>query len=415
MAEIRDEIHPIWRAAIASALGPLSAYMTPENFGLSLLKLEVGGSAGGEDAFDLEIRQRIDLGRATSVAAIITDLEGRLPHSYRHSVHYSEDRVDGVLVVPLLVRERAAGRLGRIPVLRAARFIETPEALLGSELIRTSIRVAESWRGGSGAERSFADKLSRQLRSIEGAQPWSSLRARPRASLWSLAGAVKSRAVAGWTQRDGAFEQLADLVLGSPNSVLPDAGPIAFLVSEDDRFEDRVFELVCLGWLLAGLKKLDPAGHIEPRSLKSVGGAVFSGTRGDVNVRLHYQAGYFSKSARYHWQHRSAQLRAIPDYSLELEGPTWRRSLLLDAKNRRQSGASEVIYKMLGYQENLNIKPYLAVAIAPGFDASIESSSVKYSDKSAYMSRVPLLRGRRIFERMMPKLIDSIISEQSRP
>lgn len=400
--------HELWKEAIASALGPLSTYLTPQSYGISLIGL--AGAAHTDEDFRTQIGRRIDLGRASIVAEIVGELNSDLPQSYRHSIHYSEDRIDGVLVVPRLVRERAAGRESRIPVLRASRFIETPEALLVSELLRLSARVASAWSATTGAEGNFARHLANRIRSLEAQQPWAALRGRPRPAVRSLAASVKNRAVAGWTPLGGTFDRLAGLVLGAPNGILPDSGPIAFLISEDERYADRLFELVCIGWLLSGLRKMDPGGRVDPEGICNASSPIFEGVRNGVRVRLHYQAGYFSKIARYEWRSTGKKLRAIPDYSLELYGGGWSRVILLDAKNRVFSSSSEIIYKLLGYQENLGISPFTAIGIAPEYGAFTALSGVEYLDRTVMVARIPLRKGKGIFERRLPTLIDQLIA-----
>lgn len=398
----------IWEEAIASAIGPLAAYLAPESYGLSVLRLK--SAEKYDQDFGAEIARRIDLGRAAAVTETIEKASLDLPHLFRHTVHYSEDRIEGVLLVPRLLRERAAGRQSRIPVLRAARFSETPEALLVSELLRISLRITNMWRSQSGSEGSFARHLAQRIKAIEARPPWAALLSRPRADVRSLAASVKSRSVAGWTPIGGALDQLAELVLNSANGVLPDTGPIAFLLSEDDRYVDRVFELVCIGWLLSGLKSMDPTGQINPAALKGSNAPLFEGTRGDVQIQLFYQAGYFSSNARYKWHSSGKNLRAIPDYSIELKGPSWARTVLLDAKNRTFSGASEIIYKLLGYRENLDIDPYLAIAIAPVFSGGAKIDAVQLDNRTAVVMRVPLANGKRLFRRALPALVDRLIS-----
>ena len=404
--------HAIWREAILSALGPLSAYLTPQNFAVSTVTLS--GSCSTDDDFWEQISRRMDLGRAARITEIVEGLGNELPHSYRHSVHYSEDRIDGVLIVPRLIRERAAGRSNRIPVLRAARFVETPEALLTSELLRLSLRIARAWADLPSAEGVFAGHLMTRLRALEAQQPWASLRARPRGAVRTLASSVKSRAIAGWTPVNGDFDRLADLVLGTAKGVYADPGPIAFLVSEDERYADRVFELLCVGWLISGLRALDSAGRVNPAGLRDSKVPIFSGSRKNVQVRLFYQAGYFSKRARYIWQRSHRQLRAIPDYALEFRGPSWERSVLLDAKNRVGNSDSEIIYKLLGYRENLAISPYLAIGLAPEYGRRLSFNGVDHADRKASIVRMPLLKGRYIFERWLPKLVDVYISNVNR-
>ncbi|WP_411340278.1 hypothetical protein V6U71_21320 [Sphingopyxis sp. J-6] len=399
----------LWRTAIKDALGPLSAFLTPENFGLSSVGLEAKHDVG--DAFRTEIERRIDLARAAAVIEIVDEIGDDLPHTYRHDVKYCDDKIDGVLLIPRLIRERSAGR-SRIPVLRASRFSETPEALLISESLRVSVRVASTWRDRGGAEGILSDGMLRRLAVIEARQPWSSLRARSRPALRSLASAVSSRAVAGWHPPGGPLDRLARLVLDGANSVSDAAGLIAFLVSQDRRFEDRMFELVSLGWLLGALSSWDPSGRIFPHNLRS-SGPIFIGSRGGLKASLHYQAGYLSASARYSWRRSGRNLRAIPDFSLELQEGDHTTVVILDAKNRSESSNSEIAYKMLGYRENLGSRRFLAVAIAPTFGTKRSLDGVHFGERSSLIMRLPLETGRAELRRFALRSLEKTFSPSS--
>src|SRR5512139_3824702 len=260
----------MWQAAIRSALGPLSAFITPENFGLSTVQL-VGKPSDEGDEFRRQIQARIDLGRAVAATGLCEVVGDRIPEQFRHAVHYCEDRIDGALSVPRLIRERAAGRVSRIPVLRATRFVDTPEALLVSEVLRLSMRVTAAWKLAGGAEGHLANNLTGRIISLQRQQPWASLQSRPRPSLRALAATVKSRTVSGWNMRGDTIDRLADLFLAGSESVVDSAGPISFLLSRDERFEDRLFELVCLGWLLDALRRWCSMGSVHPENLRGRG------------------------------------------------------------------------------------------------------------------------------------------------
>lgn len=392
----------LWQIAIGAALGPLSAYLTPENYGLSSVGLRARD--GDEEEFRAEIGKRLDLSRAAKVVELVSEIGNDPPHSYRHSVHYCDNRIDGALLIPRLITERAAGRLERIPVLRASRFVETPEALLVSESIRLSQRVVAAWSGRAGAEGVLAAVLSDRLAAIEAQQPWSTLRLRPRPVLRALASTVKSRTVAGWNPPGSAVDRLSDLMLDSSEAVTEAAGPIAFLVSRDRRFEDRLFELVCLGWLLGALRAWDPGGKVYPESLRA-SGPIFSGEKNGIRTSLHYQAGYVGKSARYCWRRSGKQLRAIPDFSLELETAGAKLTLLLDAKNRVLTSNSEIVYKLLGYQENLGLTPYFALGIAPAHSGRRSFDGVRHTNREAAVLRLPLATGSEVMKRAFARWI----------
>lgn len=396
LIEQADPELQLWHIAIRAALGPLSAYLTPENYGLSSVGLTARDS--DDEEFRAEIEKRLDLARTVQVVELVSEIGNDPPQSYRHSVHYCDDRIDGALLIPRLVRERAAGRLKRIPVLRASRFVETPEALLVSESIRLSHRVALAWCERGGAEGALATALSERLATIEAQQPWTSLRLRPRPVLRALASTVKSRTVAGWNAPGSAIDRLSNLMLDGSQAVTEAAGPIAFLVSRDRRFEDRLFELVCLGWLIGALKAWDPAGKVHPETLRA-SGPIFSGEKNGLRINLHYQAGYVGKTARYRWRRSGKQLRAVPDFSLQVEAAGVTHAILLDAKNRVLSSNSEIVYKLLGYRENLGFSPYFALGIAPAHNGRRSFDGVQHADRDAAILRLPLATGGDLLKR----------------
>ena len=398
----------LWEAAVRAALGPLSAYLTPENYGLSCVGLSAASDY--ELEFEGEIAARLDLARAIKAVELIREIGSDIPQVYRHAVHYCDDRIDGALLVPRLIAERAAGRLRRIPVLRASKFSDTPEALLVSESLRLSRLITSAWRRRGGAEGALAINLGENLATLATQQPWHSLALRPRPVLRTLASTVKGRTIAGWNSHGGPIDRLADLMLDGPEAVSEAAGPIAFLLSRDQRFEDRLFELICLGWLIAALRTWDPSGILRSQNLQKQG-PIFTGSKNGTALRLYYQAGYFSSTARYVWQKTAKRLRAIPDFSIELETTKGRRSIILDAKNRSVNSTSEIIYKLLGYRENLGITPYISLGIAPASAGGAALDGVSFGDRHAGVIRVPLGTGGVVFKRAVPRWINRLIAE----
>jgi hypothetical protein len=250
--------------------------------------------------------------------------------------------------------------------------------------------------------------LGDQLAALATQQPWHSLSLRPRPILRTLASTVKGRTIAGWNSSNGPIDRLADLMLSGPEAVSEAAGPIAFLLSRDQRFEDRLFELICLGWLIGALRSWDPSGILRPQNLQKQG-PIFTGSKNGSSVKLYYQAGYFSAVSRYVWQKTGKKLRAIPDFSIELETSKFRRSIVLDAKNRSANSNSEIIYKLLGYRENLGIVPYFALGIAPVYGDTASLDSVSFGDRHAGVIRVPLGTGGPIFKRAVPLWLNRLI------
>jgi hypothetical protein len=355
----------LWEEAIRSGLGLVSAYLTPESYGLASLHLAAAPPQPGE-SFATEIRARIELAKAGQIVGSISAAEASLGHAYRHTVHYGRGRIEGALIVPRLVQERAANRFLDVPVLRIQRQIETPEALLVSEAIRSAANVCRCWRGRGGAEAMLAKNWLIDLNRIEARAPWSELRDRPRSSIRALAAIVKHRAIAGWNRKDGPISKFADLILEDASSVAAAAGPIAFLASTDERFEDRLFELVCLGWLIAAFAKSLDGFSIDKAGLTSGNRPILSGSFRDLKLRLFYQSGHLSNLSTYRWKITQRPLRAIPDFVIEVDQGDTNRVYVIDAKNRGRSAESEIVYKLLGYKENLKLEPYWALGLAPG-------------------------------------------------
>lgn len=387
-----------WRTALKSALGPIAAYLTPKNFGLSSFSLEEKSEE--DEDFASYIRSKIDLSRAIRAISLIDEIGRELDFEYRHQVQYSENRIDGKLLVPRLIRERAAGRLRRIPVIRIERIPETPEALLASEALCISQKVLRNWcRLQGGAEAVLAKDRLEEAANLERSEPWAGLSFRPRPSIKDLARTVMSRTVAGYNAPGSAIDQLSSLMVGNPKAITEAFGSVDFLLSNDERFEDRLFELICLGWLIKALKAHEPTGIVDPENLRRPG-PVFTSVRGNATLSLYYQAGHLSSLARYERIRTKKRFRAIPDFSLELTIDDRRHIVLLDAKNRSKSANSEVFYKLLGYRENLGLQETLGLAIAPSFTQSTDFDWISFGSRNFGIARVPLERGEALIARL---------------
>jgi hypothetical protein len=131
-------------------------------------------------------------------------------------------------------------------------------------------------------------------------------------------------------------------------------------------------------------------------------GPIFTGEKNGLRISLHYQAGYVGKSARYHWRKSGKQLRAIPDFTLELETSEGSLTVLLDAKNRVLNSNSEIVYKLLGYRENLGLSPYFALGIAPAHSGNRSLDGVQHADRRAAILRLPFATGANVLKRAFP-------------
>lgn len=394
----------LWEAAIDSGLGLLSAYITPEQYGLASVSLAARAQTD-EDIFLTEIQSRIELAKARLLSRLIQEAESTLKPAFQHSVHYAEMRLEGALLVPRLLHERANNRFRTIPVLQTRRTIETPEALLISESIRLSIRVCNYWRRKGGAEGKLANNLARDLMQIEARPPWSELKARPRPVIRNLAGIVKSRVVAGWSGKGSTIDRIADLLLSDAKAVEAAAGMISFMVSDDERYEDRLFELICLGWILGALQRTLDSYQVHERHFRT-GKPLLTGTVAGVEVKVYYQAQHLPGHYSYRWKRTGKVLRSIPDFVIETTEKGKTKTLLVDAKNRARSSLSEIIYKMLGYKENLQIEPYWGLGIAPTFSSFGVESVARGANKVA-VAFVPLKTGQLVVQRAVYRAIRS--------
>lgn len=395
-AEPRERYRLLWEAALRDAAGPLSAYLTPEAFGVSLHSVAASPESGSRTVFAHAIRRRLDLGRAARVGDLIGSI--KLTSSYRHELTVSQGIVRGKIHVPRLMSWRARGRGQTIPVIRAERNVSTPENLLVSELIRWSLAISRDWMADGGAEAKFARRLYEKLSGFESAQPWAHLRDKPRPKLSELSGLVLGRVKSGWCERGSAVHELALIAAGqqSAETFQACAGPLSYLGVDDSRFEDRLFELLCLAWLVRSLSDLLDDVEIVPVAIKGSPHPVLIGRAGPFSIRLFYQAGHLGKSAKWAYRRGNRPLRAIPDLLIEArEGPDVTH-MILDAKNRSAASPSEVIYKLLGYKENLNLQPYWAVGMFPGLSSTPVFQTLERGQSRVVVFQLPLGRGQRL-------------------
>ncbi len=380
----------LWEAALRSAAGPVSAYISPATFGLSVFHLSAEDSQG--DAFLSEIHARIDFGRALEITEALDQATRELTSGYSHSLAYCKGRIDGKIHVPRLILERSNGGRRGVPVLRAARHLQTPENLMASELLLSAIRVARFWASREGAEGALAAKMLTRLQALESKHPWTEFKTVPREHLSSLASSVKGRVRAGWCLPSSAMARLAELA--APNDISDSlrsaAGPLSYLGVQDGRFGDKLFELLCLGWIVSTLTSLFRTRSIRPAGIRNSSIAIWQGESRNSELMLYFQAGFVSKDAVWKWVTSNKALRAIPDFVLVVRTGTHMTLIVIDAKNRSASSDSEVVYKMLGYKENLRFDPYLGVALFPEFESEAVLSAVAFGAHKVVLARIPL-------------------------
>lgn len=408
----------IWNAVLRDAAGTLSAYYTPKNYTLENLSL-YSSSFNSEDFFINEINRRIDLGRANVFASLLPQVEKSLTKAYRHQIYYSHKVVSGKINIPRLLLMRARGDQ-RIPVVRAERQLITPENLLISELLNFSIEVIKPWVNTPGAEGKFALNLSKKFQAVESSYPWAELRHTSRPILRELTQIVLARAKMGVTEPNGPFQQLAEIfsnrfteVTAFEKSSVQEAftQPIFLLISQQPEFEDRVFELLCLGWLINALTKCADSIEINRSGIKgSNKGPLLTTFYRESKIELYFQSAFeVLDSGTWIDTKSKKSLKGIPDIILRVTKSEASRLAIIDAKNRSKASESEVAYKLIGYKDNFRLDPFFGIGLYPSFgEYSYRHLNNKNND--IYLLRLPLPEAKKIIQKNYYRQINSIIN-----
>ena len=253
------------------------------------------------------------------------------------------------------------------------------------------------------------------LQAYESAFPWNELRTRARPSLVELVGIVEGRIQAGQVELGSFYQKATSLFSRRPDNLSAfemASTPISMLVSRSPKFEDRVFELLCLAWMIAAIKSSCSHVVVKPSSLRGpkkepVATGYFQGNR--LTLYFQQSAGVLPDPT---WVDKRTRrpFRAIPDLVLKITDDTTDTILLLDAKNRALSSESEVTYKLMGYKENLGIMPYQGVALFPGFSGELRLRGFykTAADDRILLAHVPLVRGRETVRRLFRQFLRAL-------
>lgn len=407
----------IWNAALRDAAGTLSAYYTPPKYTLENLSLHPS-AFNSEDFFINEINKRIDLGRVNVFANLLPQIEKSLTKAYRHQIYYSHKVLSGKINIPRLLLMRARGDQ-RIPVVRAERQLITPENLLISELLNFSLEVLKPWIKTSGAEEKFALSLLKKIQIVESSYPWAELRHTPRPLLRELTQIVVARARAGISEPNGPFQQLAEIfshrftnVTAFEKTSIQEAftQPIFLLISQQPEFEDRVFELLCLGWFINAVSKCADIIEINQAGIKgSNKGPLLTTFYRESKIELYFQSA-FGVLDRGSWvdTKNHKPLRGIPDIILRITKDKISRLAIIDAKNRSKASESEVAYKLIGYKDNFYINPFVGIGLYPSFGNS-SYRHLNDGNNNIYLLHLPLLKAKKIIQKNYYQQINSVI------
>jgi hypothetical protein len=405
--------HTLWETALRDAAGPLAAYLTPNTYGLEGVRVKpIAG--GSDDLFLEEIKARLDLGRAKECAKLLETLHRETTSVYRHEISFSQGAIRGKIHLPRLVIELARGGIRGVPVLRAERHLATPENLLVSEVLRLSMRVVKPWQSRKGAESSFALDLIKKLQSIESTHPWVELRSLPRPLLSELVALVLGRITAGVIPPSGAIAELAKMFagkLGDAKAFEFGAESLSFLITQDPRFENKLFELICVGWIIKAINSFaDNPPLINRNGLKAAGREpLLKASYHSHQIEMYFQntGGVLNKGC---WldNKNGHPLGALPDVVLKVTKDGVSKLVILDAKNRSGTSRSEVAYKMLGYKENLQLTPYYSIGIYPAYRDDYTEQRFNKDSEFLILARVPLLHTESAVGNLTKVLLDEI-------
>ena len=399
-----DRTQALWAAALREAAGPLSAYITPPALALDTVSLRARPGGETED-FGSEIEARLDLGRVAAFMEMLQGSELGGTTAYRHEVLWARGLLRGKIHVPRLALGRARNETRGIPVILARRQIATPENLLMSEAFRVCTRCAEDWVLRGGAEREYAIRLLGELRTHESTFPWCDLRTKPRPALSELVKVVEGRIRMGQVESGTVYQDTSILFSDRPNNPTifeQAATPLSMLITQDPQFEDRVFELLCVAWMIGVLRSNCRDVVVKPMALRgNKKGPLATGWfRGrEVSVFFQQSANVLPVPT---WidKRKGKPIRGTPDIVCRVADGNKKETIILDAKNRTRASESEVSYKLMGYKENLGVTPYRAVGIFPSTSGTVRLRRYVKEGHEILLVHVPLACGGRTVQRV---------------
>ena len=410
-SRIHQQREALWSAALREAAGPLAAYITPPSFSLENVSVRLLLDEEVTD-FTSEIEARLDLGRADAFLRILEDSQLDLVSAYQHVLSWSEGVIRGKVHIPRYVLANTRKEKRGVPVVVARRQVTTPENLLIAEGLRICTAIAAQWRRRGGAEAQIAERLLNELQAHEGNSPWNELRTKARPSLADLVGIVIGRVQTGEIEVESLYHKAALLFARRPENATAferAASWIALMITQSPEFEDRVFELLCLSWMISVFQACLSDVSVRPDVLRGRRNVpVATGTIGSYRLSLFFQqsAGVLPNVL---WadRHTHRPFRAIPDIVLQISDAWTNRVLVIDAKNRSVSSESEVAYKLMGYKENLGIEPFYGIAMYPSFSNQLRLRRLRKTQApdEILLAHVPLANGKQIVGQFARRLL----------
>jgi hypothetical protein len=312
----------------------------------------------------------------------------------------------GTIHIPRYLVSVAAGMPDRIPVFQSKFNNRTPENQLVAEGLERSLAICRDWLSRGGAEAKLAREIQKRLNVVARTKPWPELMNLPRPPLRPLAAQVRTLIATKVIPREPYNEM--SLLLGglTPESKAmafsASAGLLSMLITAEPLFEDKLFELLCLAWIISALSRKADASTLQvfPGKLKGAAGMpVAQASIRGKRVRLFFQSGVALPSRNWNYVPAGNKLGAIFDILCQITSPDQAdtTNIIVDAKNRAANSEGEVAYKMLGYKENVmdEHQRFLGLAIFPSDQDFLKIKSLQRAEHRLWLAYAPLAKGER--------------------
>lgn len=325
------------------------------------------------DFIDVEFYSYLRLAAILASAQRLPDILRRITlapsHVQERELAWSRGGLSGRLDVPSYLRSwRANGSTRGYPGWRVHASFVTPENMLAAEaaqgvvaeLQTLSSRLPLTGRSEGALVVRIVDALERFLR--EPALGEALARA-PRGVLGEAGERLLERVAERWRTRrisNTAYAELWRWVAKYRKvGLMPGDEAELHGVAYSEGFDNRLYELFCLGWIRDGLRGLG-FSELEARPVhESTTRPVLEVQHPSTGLRM---CAYFQRGDRVFWTESLPrewpEIRGIADIALVPETTT-HPVIVIDAKNRHRGNQleeplSDELYKMLGYFENFS-------------------------------------------------------------
>lgn len=312
------------------------------------------------DCFAHSLRLRHAIACATRLKPILTAIERGVSHVSEVVRSESKGALLGRLDIPLYLSRRSnnVSWPRTFPVLVTEESPVTPENQLVSDKLRQLVRgLSGAGAITPSAERSSSLSLLRWSREKLHSAPWS--RTLPTRHGDRLRKETENRLRKRQTGNEHSYYQFLEWCdEWRFDSAYADVGQAEKLVElllafpSGDFFDDRVFEIWCLGQVIDSFHRCGADTVFGPRPLlvratQPICEMIYEG----VGIDIWFQRSLPSEMARWRYLQTGRTLGGIPDITVRADHG---KRLLIDAKRREvvTNTRPEETYKMLGYLEN---------------------------------------------------------------